>query len=137
MTLNVQATEFFQRYGSAFDDGEKIAKFYGECAIASTPQFVGCLKGKEEIHTALNSVAESQKRTGMTSLVPANVEAREIDSLHVWVKVRWAAKFKKTGEKAIEFDISYLLRQNEGRFVILTYISHQDEQQLRQEYGLT
>lgn len=136
MALESLLTDFFKQYGNAFDNGDEISKFYGDFAIASTPQFIGCLKGKEEIHTAFNSIAEYQKKTGMTSLAPFKVEIKEIDSLHVWAKVRWCAKFAKTGDKGIEFDVSYLLRRTEVDFVILLYVSHQDEQQLRQEFGV-
>lgn len=136
MTSQYNLSDFFRAYGRAFDDGNALAEFYGDFAVASAPNFVGGLKGREEILAALSGVAENQVKTGMTSLVPLNVETTEIDSLHFWSKVRWGAQFKKTGQKKIEFDISYLLRRNEQKLLILLYISHQDEQQLRQELGL-
>ncbi len=136
MTTETELLEFFKSYGRVFDDGAKLSQFYGECALASAPNFVGCLKGKEEVTAALTGVAEYQKKTGMTSVIPLEIETSEIDPLHIWVKVQWSAKFKKTAEKQIVFDISYLLKRMESGFVILTYVADQDEQQLREKYGL-
>jgi hypothetical protein len=136
MTVDIDPSVFFRAYGEAFDDGEKLSGFYGDCALASAPNFVGCLKGKAEIQAALAGVAENQVRTGMTSLVPLKVDTTEIDSIHSWSKVRWGAKFEKTGDRRIEFDVSYLLRRDERKTSILLYVSHQDEQELRQELGI-
>jgi hypothetical protein len=129
--------DFFRSYGEVFNNGTKLSEFYGECAVASAPNFVGCLKGREEVHTALVEVAEYQVKTGMTSLTPLNIDTTDIDPLHCWAKVQWGARFKKTGDKQIEFAISYLLRRNKEKISILLYISHQDELQIRHELGLT
>ncbi|MGE3975502.1 MAG: hypothetical protein AB7F59_13335 [Bdellovibrionales bacterium] len=132
----INLTEFFESYGKAFDDGEKLSKFYGDCALAAAPNFTGCLKGREEIHVALNSVAESQRSTGMLSLSPQKIEVTKIDDLHSWAKVQWSARFRKTGNKQILFDISYLVRENNNSPQILVYVSHQDEQVMRRELGI-
>lgn len=130
-------TTFFEAYGRAYDDGAKLAAFYGDCALGSTPTFTGCLKGEDEVRAALAGVAEYQVKTGMTSVTPLQVAATELDALHTWAKVRWAATFEKTGERQIEFDVSYLLRRSERGLIIIASVSHQDEQQLRAELGLT
>lgn len=136
MTNETKISNFFKAYGETFDNGEKLSEFYSDCALASAPKFVGCLKGREELCKVLIQISEYQIKTGMTALVPLKIDTSEIDSLHCWSKVHWGARFKKTGDKTIEFDISYLLRINEKKFSILLYISHQDEQQLRQDLDL-
>src|SRR5688572_26562829 len=119
MTVDIDLLDFFRAYGEAFDDGEALSEFYGDFAIASAPNFVGCLKGRDEMQAALTGVAEGQVKTGMTSIVPLKLDTVEIDSLHCWSKVHWGAKFKKTGDKQIEFDVSYLLRRGEKKMSIL------------------
>lgn len=127
---------FFEAYGRAFADGAKLAAFYGDCALGATPTFAGVLKGEDEVRAALAGVAEYQLKTGMTSVAPLDVAATELDALHTWAKVRWAATFEKTGARQVEFDVSYLLRRGERGLTILASVSHQDEQQLRAELGL-
>lgn len=137
MSIQQEMQEFFRAYGESFKDGIKLSEFYGDCAMASTPSFVGCLKGSGEVRAALENVAKGQVRTGMRSLAPLKVEVTNIDPMHWWARVYWGAKFEKTGDQAIEFDISYLVRKNSDRFVILLYVAHQDEQVMRQKFGLT
>lgn len=129
--------DFFKRYGESYSDGEKLAAFYGDCALATTPEFVGCLKDRKDVRKALSGIAHYQEKTGMTSMVPLHVQANEIDPRHAIVKVHWGAKFKKTGDQEIVFDVSYLVRHEKGKEQILLIISHQDEQKMRQELGLS
>lgn len=60
MSTQNEITDFFTNYGKAFNDGEKLAQFYGDCAMASSPTFVGCLKGDKEVRAALNHIAMDQ-----------------------------------------------------------------------------
>ena len=136
MSTRESLEQYFKRYGESFRDGDQLAGFYGDCAMASTPAFVGCLKGSEEIRAALAGVAQGQIETGMTHLAPLKVEATDFDPLHCWAKVRWGAHFEKTKDRLVEFDISYLLRLSGDRYQILIYVAHQDEQAMRQELGL-
>jgi hypothetical protein len=137
MDKKTELLNFFKNYGKSFRDGVQLSKFYGDCALAATPTFVGCLKGIAEVRAALANVAEGQARTGMQSLVPLKIHAAEMDPLHDWTRVDWGAKFKNTGDRLIEFPISYLTRRTEGGFLILAYVAHQDEEKMRRELGLT
>ncbi|MGH2536543.1 MAG: hypothetical protein ACRDHL_04035, partial [Candidatus Promineifilaceae bacterium] len=60
----------------------------------------------------------------------------EISDDYSLVKVHWGAKFRKTGERWIEFDISYLVQKTGPEPRILLFISHEDEQKAMQELGL-
>ena len=137
MSLETEVLRFFTDYGEAFRDGVRLAEFYGDCAMASTPAFVGCLNGEAEVRAALVSVAKEQVRTGMRALVPQKVDVTSVDSIHCWAHVYWGAKFENSQDQLIEFDISYLIRRNSDRLIILLYITHQDDQKMRQELGLT
>lgn len=53
------------------------------------------------------------------------------------VKVQWGVTFKKTGDKMIEFDVSYLVQKIGSEPKIILFIAHQDEQKAMQELGLT
>lgn len=129
--------QFFTDYGSAAFDAKKVATFYQDFAVASTPSFVGCLKGDKEMMEAFENIAEYQKKTGLISMKPNNIEAQELDALHVLAKVQWRALFDKTGDRPIEFDVTYLLRREKERLRILLYVAHQDEKEMREELGIS
>jgi len=67
---------FFEAYGAAFKDGTKLAGFFDDCALASAPSFVGCLKGTDEVRAAMTGIAEYQVRTAMTSVAPTPSRTR-------------------------------------------------------------
>ena len=128
---------FFKQYGTNFLNPEALTGFYGDCAMMAAPSFVGCIRGKDEISQAIKSVTEYQQKTGMRSLTPTLIKETSVDDHHRWAKVKWAATFEKTGDRLISFEISYLVRTEGGQNKILFYVSHQDEQKLRAELGVS
>src|SRR5688572_12294472 len=77
--MALELNEYFTDYGDAAFDAQRLATFYGEFAVASAPNFVGCLKGGKEIRESFQNIAENQKRTGLISMKPAHVDAVELD----------------------------------------------------------
>jgi hypothetical protein len=128
--------KFFAEYGNAALDADKLAEFYGDFAVASTPGFVGCLKGDKEIKDAFENIAQYQKKTGLISMKPEHIEAQELDDSHLLVKVQWTAIFDKTGDRPVNFDVTYILRRELERLHILLYVAHQDETKMRAELGI-
>lgn len=126
--------KYFRDYGAAFSRPEALASFYGDCALASAPSFVGCLKGKGEILQAMKATASYQEKTGLLSMEPAKVETKALDPLHRMAKVEWKMKFLGAGE--ISLAASYLLREEPHKVVILLYLAHEDEEKKRKELGL-
>jgi len=52
------------------------------------------------------------------------------------VKVHWGVTFEKTGDKLIEFDVSYIVQKIGEEPKIILFIAHQDEQKTMSELGL-
>lgn len=127
--------KYFRDYGTAFTNPEALASFYGDCAISSVPSFVGCLKGKEEIFKAMKATAAYQEKSGLVSAEPARVETKALDPLHRLAKVHWKMKFLGAGE--VSFAASYLLREEPHKVVILLYFTHENEEKMRKDLGLT
>jgi hypothetical protein len=127
--------KYFRDYGAAFSQPELLASFYGDCALASAPSFVGCLKGKTEILKAMKASAAYQEKTGLLSMEPTRVETKALDPFHRLAKVQWKMKFLGAGE--ISFAASYLLREEPHKVVILLYLAHEDEEKMRKDLGLT
>jgi hypothetical protein len=67
-----------------------------------------------------------------------SVESVPIDERHVLANTRWESLYERTSgdEVAIEFHISYLLREEPNGLKVLVYISHEDERQQLAEHGL-
>lgn len=127
---------FFDEYGAAFKDPEKIASCYGDCSIAADPNFVGCLKGEREIHKTMKEISAYQVKTGLRSMTPTSLEIGEIAPPFYIAKVNWGALFEKTGNKLITFDVTYLIREYEESFQIVASVAHEEELKMREELGL-
>jgi hypothetical protein len=127
---------FFDEYGAAFKDPKKIASCYGDCAIAADPNFVECLKGEKEILTTMKEISAYQEKTGLRSMTPTSLEIGEIAPPFYMTKINWGALFEKTGNKLITFDVTYLIREYEEGFQIITSVSHEEEHKVREELGL-
>jgi hypothetical protein len=52
------------------------------------------------------------------------------------VKVHWGVTFRKTGNRLIEFDITYFLQKTGSEPKIVMFIAHEDEQKAMEELGL-
>jgi len=52
------------------------------------------------------------------------------------VKIHWGVTFKKTGDKPIEFDISYIVHKAPNAPEIILAISHEDEEKAMKDLGL-
>ena len=52
------------------------------------------------------------------------------------VKVHWGVTFKKTGDKLIEFDVSYFVQKTGPEPKIIMFIAHQDEGKAMKELSL-
>jgi MFS family permease len=59
-----------------------------------------------------------------------------LSPIHALATVRWGARFAKTGERTIEFEISYLLEKADGDWKILSYISRSDQNEEMKKEGL-
>ena len=53
-------------------------------------------------------------------------DARFLDWL---AQVRWSARFEKTGDRAIEFEIAYLIELAEESWRVLGYVSARDQEE--------
>jgi hypothetical protein len=59
-----------------------------------------------------------------------------LSPIHTLATVTWGAQFEKTGDRAIEFEIAYLLEKAPDGWRILSYISHRDQNAEMAKAGL-
>jgi len=62
-------------------------------------------------------------------VTPAAVRETVLSPLHVLAQVRWSARFEKTGERAIEFEIAYLIERAGKSWRVLGYVSERDQEE--------
>ena len=81
-------------------------------------------------------VAAFNRAHGMRSLSVVSVHRLDLSPLHTLATVIWGARFDKTGERMIEFAISYLLEKSDRDWRILSYISRADQIAEMEKEGL-
>jgi hypothetical protein len=72
----------------------------------------------------------------MCGLSPEAVRETVLSPLHVLAGVRWSARFEKTGARAIEFEIAYLMERAAESWRVLGYVSERDQEEEMQALGL-
>ncbi len=127
----------FAEYEEAFSalDMEKSAGFIAETFISAGPR--GAIaQSKSEYLRLGRQAAEFYRQVGQTSARILLSDETPISNEYSMVKVHWGVTFKKTGDKLIEFDVSYFVQKNGSERRIVMFIAHQDEQLAMQELGL-
>ena len=72
----------------------------------------------------------------MHSLAPVAIQEITISPRHSLARVTWGARFVRTVDRLIEFEIAYLLEQTGDRRTILSYISQSDQDEEMRKLGL-
>jgi hypothetical protein len=84
----------------------------------------------------LAQCARSIASTGCVPCRPRAVQQKVLSPLHVLAQVRWSARFEKTGDRAVEFEIAYLVEQAENSWRVLGYVSERDQEDEMRSLGL-
>jgi hypothetical protein len=83
-----------------------------------------------------SKAAEFYSSVGQTSSRILSMEETAIISEYSMVKVHWGVTFKKTGNKLIEFDVTYFIQKTDPEPKIIMFIAHQDEESAMKGLGL-
>jgi hypothetical protein len=85
----------------------------------------------------LAQVRAFTRQHGMGALSPAVVRETVLSPRRVLAQVRWSARVEKTGDRAIEFEIAYLLERAGESWRVLGYISARDQEEEMRALGLS
>nr|WP_295868203.1 hypothetical protein [uncultured Chitinophaga sp.] len=134
-TKNLKA--FFERYAAANNNNDLkgITGFYAENFIAAIPGNNGAFKNDDSFIEWLKQVEQFNRQTGMQSIEVVRLKETPISNGYTQATVTWGAKYEKTGDELLTFDISYFLYLN-GAPKIIMYISHEDQNELMKQKGL-
>ncbi len=114
---------------------KKSAGFFADTFISAGP--LGAIaQSKAEFLKLADQAAEFYRRVGETSAKILSADETPISNEYSIVKVHWGVTFQKTGDRPIEFDVSYFVHKASPEPKIIMFIAHQDEQRAMQELGL-
>src|SRR5262245_38171714 len=104
---------FFSRYAelSTGPQPEAVAKLYAPTFIVGGPEGSHAFANDERFLDWLREVAVFNRMHGMRALAAASIRDVTLSPLHTLATVTWGARFERTGDRVIEFDISYLLEK--------------------------
>ncbi len=129
--------KLFAEYEKAFNalDVEKQVPFFAEHFISAGPRG-SIAHGRDEFAKMANKAAEFYRSVGQTSAKILSMDETPISNEYSMVKVHWGVTFKKTGNKLIEFDVTYFIQKTGPEPKIIMFIAHQDEERAMKELGL-
>jgi hypothetical protein len=130
--------QFFTRYAalSMGDDDQAMAAVYAPSFFVAGPKGSMMFANDARFLAWLAHVGAFNRQHGMRALSPAAVQETVLSPLHVLAQVRWSARFEKTGDRAIEFDIAYLLERAGESWRVLGYVSARDQGEEMRALGL-
>ena len=127
----------FMEYEKAFGalDFEKQAYFFSDAFIMAGPK--GAVsQSKSEFLKNAGRAADFYRSIGQTSAKLITFSETPISGRYSIAKTHWGVTFKKTGDRLIEFDISYIIHKAPDAPKIILAIAHQDEEEAMKELGL-
>jgi len=132
-----QIEKLFIEYEKAFNDLDikRSAAFFADSFVSAGPKGTIAQNKKDFLQKAeqasgfYRSVGQTSARIRSKNIVP-------ISDQYTMVTVHWGVTFKKTGNKLIEFDVSYIVYQPADEPSIILFIAHQDEQEAMKKLGL-
>jgi Domain of unknown function (DUF4440) len=129
---------FFSRYAelSMGPHPEALAGVYAPTFIVAGPEGSHAFANDGDFLEWLRQIAAFNREHGMRTLTVVSIRHIELSPLHTLATVTWGARFDKTGDRMIEFAISYLLEKSDGDWRILSYISRTDQNAEMAKEGL-
>ena len=130
--------QFFSRYAalSLGSDPEALADLYAPTFIVGGPEGSRAFVNDASFTAWLREVAAFNREHGMRALSVVAVHEMPLSPIHTLATVTWGARFDKTGDRVIAFEISYLLERANEAWRILSYISHSDQSAEMAKEGL-
>lgn len=127
----------FAEYEKAFDalEVEKQVPFFAEHFISAGPKG-SIAHGRDEFAKMASNATEFYRSVGQTSAKILFMDETAISNEYSMVRVHWGVTFKKTGDRLIEFDITYFIQKTGPEPKIIMFIAHRDEEAAMRELGL-
>ena len=129
--------KLFVQYEKAFNalDVEKQVSLFAKHFISAGPRG-SIAQGRDEFARMAGEAAKFYRSIGQKSAKILSMDETAISREYSMVKVNWGVTFEKTGNKLIEFDVTYIIQKADPEPKIIMFIAHQDEEKAMKELGL-
>jgi len=120
---------FFDRYAEFAQRPahQELAAMYAQTFVIAGPEGSRAFANDAAFLDWLTQVYDFNQTHGMRSLVVVSIYELVLSPRHSLATVKWGTQFTKTGDRLIEFEISYLVESGGGGWTILSYISRSDQ----------
>ena len=136
--MSDQIKELFTEYEKAFNalDVENQVPLFAEHFISAGPRG-SIAQNRDHFVQMAKRVSDFYRKVGQTGAKILSMKETPISDEYSFVHVHWGATFKKTGDKPVEFDVTYIMQKTGPEPKIIMFIAHQDEEQAMKDLGLT
>jgi hypothetical protein len=137
-TRQTELGAFFEQYAKASQaqNPQALAAMYAASFIVGGPEGSMSFTNDARFIEWLKQVYDFNQKHGMRALEIVSVDPIALSPAHTLAIVRWGARFERTGDRLVEFQISYLLEHTTEKMKILSYISQADQQAEMRALGL-
>lgn len=104
-----------------------LATLYAPTFIVGGPQGSQAFTNDARFIAWIRQVTDFNHQHGLRDLRVVSLRDAALSPVHTLATVTWGTRFEKTGDRLIEFEISYLLEQAADEWRILSYISRSDQ----------
>jgi len=132
-----QLDTLFKEYETAFDklDVKTISGYCADSFISAGPKG-SITQSRKDYEKKAEQATKFYKSVGRNSAKIISKRVMPICNDYSMVVVRWGITFDKTGNKLIEFDISYIIQETGNEPKIILFISHEDEEEAMKKLAL-
>jgi hypothetical protein len=132
-----QLDTLFKEYETAFDklDVKTISGYCADSFISAGPKG-SITESPKDYEKKAEQASKFYKSVGRNSARIISKRVMPICNDYSMVVVRWGITFDKTGNKLVEFDISYIIQETGSEPKIILLISHEDEEKSMKKLGL-
>ena len=135
--MDAKLKKLFDAYEKAYSelDLETTATFFADTFISAGPKGT-IAQSKKEFLSKAKQAADFYRSVGMEYGKILSTKENPLGDHHSVVTVHWGVKFRKTGYKLIEFDVSYIVDKTGPEPKIVMFVAHQDEEEAMKNLGL-
>jgi hypothetical protein len=143
--MDAVVRKLFERYERVFNqslrgggvDMNDVASLYASEFIAASPAGVMAGKNDDRLKEVMAQGYARYRAMGTKEMRIRNVRLSPIDDHHCMAHVAWTATYarKDEADRAIDFDVHYLVQQRQGEAKVFGWVSG-DEQELLKKHGI-
>lgn len=117
------------------EDPGRLAARYGPSFLFAAPAGTATFPNDGAFLDWLRQVRAGNVASGLTAMGVVATREISLGTAFALVTVTWDARFQSTGDRPIQFEISYLMTTGAER-TIVAYVSHEDQDEAMRRAGI-